>query len=240
MNESEKWKGSHSVVSNSSRPHGPQPTRLLHPWDFPGKSTGVRCHCLLQNPCMDSSKSNQYWPSWTVVELLAGYNTNREHFLTFSSVISSCKEDKLLFCFLEGKKAPKGRALSFTVWKKALKVAMQTRTNVRFQRKSSSHILWKPVFASLLYNHWMRGYKWGTGVSLWRDKRKAPWCSLLALASIFVQQNLKLFSGLNNRWHCQSYIFPGKKPLQFAISPSRRHQQFSQSPLSIACTYVPM
>ena len=25
-----------------------QPTRLLHPWDFPGKSTGVGCHCLLQ------------------------------------------------------------------------------------------------------------------------------------------------------------------------------------------------
>ena len=29
-------------------PHALQPTRLLHPWDFPGKSTGVGCHCLLQ------------------------------------------------------------------------------------------------------------------------------------------------------------------------------------------------
>ena len=27
--------------------HRLQPTRLLYPWDFPGKSTGVRCHCLL-------------------------------------------------------------------------------------------------------------------------------------------------------------------------------------------------
>ena len=27
--------------------HGLQPTRLLYPWDFPGKSTGVGCHCLL-------------------------------------------------------------------------------------------------------------------------------------------------------------------------------------------------
>ena len=35
-------------MSDSSRPHGLQPTRLLHPWDFPGKSTGVGCHCLLQ------------------------------------------------------------------------------------------------------------------------------------------------------------------------------------------------
>ena len=48
MHESEKWKWSHSVVSDSSRPHGLQPTRLLHPWEFPGKSTGVGCHCLLQ------------------------------------------------------------------------------------------------------------------------------------------------------------------------------------------------
>ena len=47
MHESEKWKWSRSVVSDSLRPHGLQPTRLLHPWDFPGKSTGVGCHCLL-------------------------------------------------------------------------------------------------------------------------------------------------------------------------------------------------
>ena len=46
MHESEKSKWSHSVVSDSSRPHGLQPTRLLRPWDFPGKSTGVGCHCL--------------------------------------------------------------------------------------------------------------------------------------------------------------------------------------------------
>ena len=49
--ESEKWKWSHSVASNSSRPHGLQPTRLLRPWDFPGKSTGVGCHRLLLVCC---------------------------------------------------------------------------------------------------------------------------------------------------------------------------------------------
>ena len=47
MHESEKWKWSPSVVSDPQRPHGLQPTRLLRPWDFPGKSTGVGCHCLL-------------------------------------------------------------------------------------------------------------------------------------------------------------------------------------------------
>ena len=56
MQESEKWKWSHSVVSDSVRPHGLQPTRLLHPWDFPGKSTGVGCYCLLQNLSSDSLK----------------------------------------------------------------------------------------------------------------------------------------------------------------------------------------
>ena len=30
------------------RPHKRQPTRLPHPWDSPGKNTGVGCHFLLQ------------------------------------------------------------------------------------------------------------------------------------------------------------------------------------------------
>ena len=34
-------------MPDSWRPHGLQPTRLLRPWDFPGKSTGVGCHRLL-------------------------------------------------------------------------------------------------------------------------------------------------------------------------------------------------
>ena len=33
-------------MSDSSRPHGLKPTRLLHTWDFPGKSTGVGCLLL--------------------------------------------------------------------------------------------------------------------------------------------------------------------------------------------------
>ena len=37
-----------SVVSNSLQPHGLNPTRLLCPWNSPGKNTGVGCHSLLQ------------------------------------------------------------------------------------------------------------------------------------------------------------------------------------------------
>ena len=41
-----KW--THPVMSNSLRPHGLYPTRFLCPWDFPGNSTRVGCHFLLQ------------------------------------------------------------------------------------------------------------------------------------------------------------------------------------------------
>ena len=46
MNESEKWKWSRSVVSDSSWPHGLQPTRLLRLWDF-RQEYWSGCHCLL-------------------------------------------------------------------------------------------------------------------------------------------------------------------------------------------------
>ena len=47
MDESEKRKWTCSVVSDSLRPYGLQPTRLLCQWDFPGKSPRMGCHCLL-------------------------------------------------------------------------------------------------------------------------------------------------------------------------------------------------
>ena len=47
------------VMSHSLQPHGLQPARLLCPWNFPGKNTGMGCHALLQifltqrlNPCL--------------------------------------------------------------------------------------------------------------------------------------------------------------------------------------------
>ena len=61
MHESEKWKSSHSVVSDPQRPHGLQPTRLLRPWDLPGKSTGVGCHCLLRGNMLSKSKNKTFF-----------------------------------------------------------------------------------------------------------------------------------------------------------------------------------
>ena len=39
------------------RPHRQQPTMLHHPWDSPGKNTGVGCHFLLQ--CMKGKSESE-------------------------------------------------------------------------------------------------------------------------------------------------------------------------------------
>ena len=44
-------------MSDSVRPHRRQPTRLPHPWDSPGKNTGVGCHFLLQ--CMKVKRESE-------------------------------------------------------------------------------------------------------------------------------------------------------------------------------------
>ena len=59
MYENEKWKWSLSVVSDSLWPYGLQPTRLLRPWNFPGKSTGVGCHAF------STGSLEHYWKTKT-------------------------------------------------------------------------------------------------------------------------------------------------------------------------------
>ena len=66
MHESEKWKWTCSVVSDSHRPHGLQPTRLLCPWDFPGERTGVGCHRLLCTFVLNSIKCSVQSLWWDV------------------------------------------------------------------------------------------------------------------------------------------------------------------------------
>ena len=51
-----------SLVSDSVRPHGRQPTRLLRHWDSPGKNTGVGCHFLLQ--CMKVESESEVTQSF--------------------------------------------------------------------------------------------------------------------------------------------------------------------------------
>ena len=42
----------HFGVSDSLRPRGPEPARLLCPWDLPIKTTGVACHARLKTLCV--------------------------------------------------------------------------------------------------------------------------------------------------------------------------------------------
>ena len=63
-----KWKVkvksfSRSVVSDPQWPYGLQPTRLLCPWDFPGRSTGVGCHCNLTDTWTNLCNWTWEWSS---------------------------------------------------------------------------------------------------------------------------------------------------------------------------------
>ena len=49
-------------MSDSVRPHKQQSTRLPHPWDSPGKNTGVGCHFLLQ--CMKVKSESEVTQSY--------------------------------------------------------------------------------------------------------------------------------------------------------------------------------
>ena len=63
---------SHWVVSNSLRPLGLQPARLLCPWGFPGKSTGVGRHFLLQGIFLTQG-SNPHLLPWQADSLPLGH-----------------------------------------------------------------------------------------------------------------------------------------------------------------------
>ena len=54
-----------SVVSDSGRPHRQHLTRLPHPWDSPGKNTGVGCHFLLQ--CMKVKSESEVAQSFRLL-----------------------------------------------------------------------------------------------------------------------------------------------------------------------------
>ena len=94
-----------SVVSNSLRLHGLQPTRLPCPWDFPGKNTGMGCHFHLQgiflsqgtNQCLLHCRWILYLLShqgslqaYTFVKIRTSLKHNWLRPLSFSSNFSSC------------------------------------------------------------------------------------------------------------------------------------------------------
>ena len=55
-------------MSDSSRLYGLYPTRLLCPWDFTCRNTGVGCHALLQGMW----SVGRHWKAWFVFVLSSG------------------------------------------------------------------------------------------------------------------------------------------------------------------------
>ena len=71
---------SRSVMSDSLQPHGLQPSRILCPWDSPGKNTVVGCHYFLQKifPTQESNsgllRCNQILYCLSYKEVLTVYS----------------------------------------------------------------------------------------------------------------------------------------------------------------------
>ena len=63
---------SQSVMPDSLRPHGLQPTRLLCPWDFPGKDTGVP----FPSPMPETSIKNYQVSSVHICLKIVHFSTN--------------------------------------------------------------------------------------------------------------------------------------------------------------------
>ena len=95
MHENENWKWSRSVVSDSQLSHGLQPTRLLRPWDFPGKSTGVGCHCLLLQLL---SHVQLFATPWTAVRQASLSIINSRSVLKLMSIQLVMPSNHLILC----------------------------------------------------------------------------------------------------------------------------------------------
>ena len=102
------------------RPHGLQPARLLHPWNSPGKSTGVGCHSLLQGifpdpgaciscigrPCSRGSSPPRS-PALQADSLLSEPPGKP------SASVTMCKRPQEQSCFRPNVTTPRGPPISF-------------------------------------------------------------------------------------------------------------------------------
>ena len=76
-----------SVMSNSLQPHRLQPTRLLCPWDSPGKNMGIGSHSLLCGifPIQGSNLGLLHWQADSLLSELAR-KTPPTHTLSISQM----------------------------------------------------------------------------------------------------------------------------------------------------------
>ena len=87
-------------MSDSVRPHGRQPTKLPHPWDSPGKNTGVGCHFLLQ--CMKVKSESEVAQSCPTLSdpIDCSLPGSPAHGIFQARVLTAIKPEKLLHTHL--------------------------------------------------------------------------------------------------------------------------------------------
>ena len=113
-------------MSDSLRPHGLQPTRLLCPWDFPGNSTGVDCHFL----GVDGLRPTSQLPIFVSEVLLAN---SHPHLFTYYLWLLSHHSGRS-----ESARDPKAHTLKiFAVWP----LREHLPTLVKYVQ--TEHIQWK-------------------------------------------------------------------------------------------------
>ena len=94
-----------SCVSDCLGPYRLQPTKILCPWDSPGKNTGVGFHFLLQGIFLTQGSNQCLWnlPHWQVDSLLLSHRGSPLFQSKGSTIFFFCKEPNnkyFRFCVL--------------------------------------------------------------------------------------------------------------------------------------------
>ena len=76
-----------SIISDSLWSHGLWPTRLLCPWNFPGKNTGVGCHVPLQGIFLTRDWTHVFCVSCTGRQILYHWATTESLYSSYSFFI---------------------------------------------------------------------------------------------------------------------------------------------------------
>ena len=140
-----------SVVSDSLQPQGLKTTRLLCPWNFPGKSTGVGCHLLLQGifPTQGSNLSLLHW-----VFMKQGETRRILYGLSYQKA-GMCQRLFMHFCFCCNKFPPVSYSLHISKGREKLIVLLwlKTKTSVLLHLTNISCLAHGPVYL-------LRQYEW--------------------------------------------------------------------------------